>query len=285
VSHTFDEAEAEFNAALKADARYTEAMVNLAAAYVGQQRYSEAVQQLNAALAIEPNRADLHAELARAYVGLERFDQARDEADVAIKLDKKQLVAYDASGLAAYYQGDLPSAVGAYRKALEIDDTDSQSHTNLGLAFFQMRSWSRAREEFNLALKYLPEATITNTAIQRSYIYYLVGLTYSNTHLYDRAVESLNQALAIDPNYYEALRQIARDYASLTDYRAAERALRRALQQSPGAAEDAEVLSQLGQVYEAAGQPHQALAAFGEALTKDPNNLEAQGGLARLQAS
>ena len=285
VSHTFEEAEAEFNAALAADPKYVEAMVNLAAAYVGQQRYSEAVQRLNAALALEPNRADLHAELARAYVGLERFDQARDEADVAIQLDREQVLAYNAAGLASYYTGDLGLAVEAYRKAIEVDPTDHQSHTNLGLAFFQMRSWSRAREEFNLALKYLPDATITNTAIQRSYILYLVGLTYSNTQLHDRAVKSLNEALAIDPNYFDALRQIARDYAALADYRASERALRRALQQSPGAAEDAQVLSQLGQVYEAAGEPHQALAAFSEALTRDPNNFEAQGGLARLQAS
>jgi tetratricopeptide (TPR) repeat protein len=98
-------------------------------------------------------------------------------------------------------------------------------------------------------------------------------------------VKSLNEALAIDPTYFDALRQIARDYAALSDFRASERALRRALQQSPGAVEDAEVLSQLGQVYESANQPHEALAAYGEALTKDPNNLEAQSGLTRLQAS
>jgi len=285
VSHTFEEAEAEFQEALKADAQYVDAMVNLASARIGQQRYSEAVQQLNRALALQPNRADLHAELARAYVGLERFDQAREEALVAIQLDRKQTAAYNAAGLAAYYVGDLGTAVEMFGKAIEIDSTAHQSHTNLGLAFFQMRSWNRAREEFQLALRYLPEATITNTAIQRSYILYLVALTYSNIDLHDRAVKSLNEALAIDPTYFDALRQIAREYAALADYRASERALRRALQQSPGAVEDAEVLSQLGQVYESAGQPHQALAAYGEALTKDPNNLEAQSGLTRLQAS
>jgi tetratricopeptide (TPR) repeat protein len=285
VSHTFEEADAEFQEALKADPQYVDAMVNLAVARIGQQRYSEAVQQLNRALAVQPNRADLHAELARAYVGLERFDQAREEAGTAIQLDRKQIAAYNAAGLAAYYVGDLGSAVEMYGKALEIDSTAHQSHTNLGLAFFQMRSWNRAREEFQLALKYLPEASITNTAIQRSYILYLVGLTYSNTNLHDRAVRSLNEALAIDPTYFDALRQVARDYAALTDFRASERALRRALQQSPGAVEDAEVLAQLGQVYETAGQPHEALAAYGEALTKDPNNLEAQSGLTRLQAS
>ena len=71
----------------------------------------------------------------------------------------------------------------------------------------------------------------------------------------------------------------------MSDFRAAERALRRALQQSPGPAEDADVLSQLGQTFEAAGQPHQALAAYSEAITKDPNNIDAQNGFARLQTS
>jgi len=285
VSHTFEEAEQEFQAALKADPQYVDAMVNLGAAYIGQQRYSDAVQQLNGALAIQPNRADLHAQLARAYVGLERFDQAREEAGVAIQLDRKQVPAYNAAGLAAYYAGDLGVATEMFRKAIEVDPTQHQSHTNLGLAFFQMRSWNRAREEFQQALKYMPEATITNTAIQRSYILYLVALTYSNSGVHDRAITALNQALAIDPNYFDALRQIARDYTAVNDFRASERALRRALQQSPGATEDAEVLCQLGETFEAAGEPHQALAAYSEALTKDPNNAEAQSGFTRLQSS
>jgi tetratricopeptide (TPR) repeat protein len=285
TSHTFEEAEQEFQSALQTDPQYVDAMLNLAAAYSGQGRYNEAVQQLNRALAINPSRADLHSQLARAYVGLEKFPQARDEAAVALQLDRKQAEAHNAAGLAAYFTGDLGTAVESFQKAIEVDPSAHQSHTNLGLAFFQMRSWGRAREEFQEALKYLPEALITNTAIQRSYLLYLVGLTYSNTGLYDRAVKSLNESLAFDPNYFDALRQIARDYAALSDFRASERALRRALQQSPGAMEDAEVLAQLGGMYETAGQPHQALAAYSEAITKDPNNFEAQSGFARLQSS
>jgi tetratricopeptide (TPR) repeat protein len=217
-------------------------------------------------------------------VGLEDFDRAKEEAAAAIQLDKKEVTAYNAAGLAAYYVGDLGEAVVNFSRATELDPTRHESHTNLGLAYFQMRSWNRARDEFKAALKYLPEAVITNTAIQRSYLLYLVALTYSNIGLYEEAVASLNEALAMDPNYFEALRQLARDYASLANYRAAERALRRALQQSPGPIEDADVLSQLGLVYETAGQPHQAVAAYSEAITKDPNNAAAQKGFARLQA-
>lgn len=284
VSHTFAEAEGKFREALEIDPQYVDAMVNLAKAYSGQQRFQEAAQQLTAALSLAPGRADLHAQLARAYVGLEDFDRAEEEAAAAIQLDKKEVTAYNAAGLAAYYLGDLGEAVVNFSRATELDPTRHESHTNLGLAYFQMRSWNRARDEFKAALKYLPEAVITNTAIQRSYLLYLVALTYSNIGLYEEAVTSLNEALAIDPNYFEALRQLARDYASLANYRAAERALRRALQQSPGPIEDADVLSQLGLVYETAGQPHQAVAAYSEAITKDPNNAAAQKGFARLQA-
>ena len=38
------------------------------------------------------------------------------------------------------------------------------------LMAFQMHSWNRARSEFTIALEYMPEAVITNTAIQRSYL-------------------------------------------------------------------------------------------------------------------
>jgi tetratricopeptide (TPR) repeat protein len=284
VSHTYAEAEEKFQKALEIDPQYVDAMVNLSRAYTSQQRYQEAVQQLNAALSLGPNRADLHAQLARAYVGLEEFERAKEEAAVAIQLDRKEITAYNAAGLAAYYAGNLGEAVGNFQRAVDLDTTRHESHTNLGLAYFQMRSWNRARSEFKEALKYLPEAVITNTAIQRSYLLYLVALTYSNIRLHEEAVASLNEALAIDPNYFEALRQLARDYTSLEDYRAAERALRRALQQSPGPVDDANVLSQLGLVYETSGQPHEALAAYSEAITKDPSNPEAQKGFARLQA-
>ena len=148
-----------------------------------------------------------------------------------------------------------------------------------------MRSWNRARQEFNRSLKYLPKAIITNTAIQRSYLLYLVGMTFSNTGAHEQAIKSMNEALAIDPSYLDALRQIGRDYTSLEDFRAAERALRRAHQQSPGPSMESEVLAQLGGVFEAAGEPHEALAAYSEALTKDPQNFEARRGFHRLQAN
>jgi tetratricopeptide (TPR) repeat protein len=284
ISHTPEDAEQQLRRALELDPQYVDAMLNLARAYNGQQRYDEALQQLTAALNLNPNRADLHAQLAQTYVGLERYDEAREEAMIAVQIDAKQIAAWNAAGLAAYYRNSLGDAVEYFTKAVEIDTTQHQSHTNLGLAFFQMRTWTRARQEFALALKYLPQAAITNTAYQRSYLYYLTGLTYSNTGDHPKAIEALNEALALDSTYFDALRQLARDYVALSDYRAADAALRRALQQSPGTTEDAEVYAQLGRVYEAAGQPHMALAAYSEAITKDSDNLEAQNGFARLQA-
>jgi len=284
VSHTPEEAEQELKKALEIDPQYVDAMLNLAKAYNGQLRHDEAFQQLSQALRIQPNRADLHAQLALTLVGLERYDQAREEAMTAAQLHRGQVDAYNAAGLAAYYLNDLGEAVEYFTKAIELDSTRHQSHTNLGLAFFQMRTWTRARQEFRQALKYLPQAIVTNTAYQRSYLLYLTGLTYSNTGSHAQAIQALNEALGLDPTYFDALKQLARDYAAQKDYRAAESALRRALQQSPGPTDDAEVLAQLGLVYESSGQPHQALAAYSEALTKDPNNQQAQSGFARLQS-
>ncbi|MGQ9732766.1 MAG: tetratricopeptide repeat protein [Candidatus Zipacnadales bacterium] len=292
VSHTYPEAEAEFRQAVqllqpqpgqRADPQYVDALVGLARSLSAQQRYNEAISELNRALAVNPQRADLHAELAWAYVGLGRLELALEEANVALQLDKNQVIAYNAAGLAAYYKQDFGTAIENFQRAIDIDPTAHQSHTNLGLAFFQMRSWTRARHEFQRALERIPEAVVTGTALQRSYLYYLIGLTYSNTGAHEQAIEAVKQALAIDGNYLDALRQLARDHVALGNFEAAARALRAARQQSPDPILEAEVLAQLGTVYESAGQPHEALAAYAEAISKDPQNLDAQNGFARLQ--
>lgn len=284
VSHTFGEAEDMFRQALAQDPQFVDAMANLSRAYIGQAKFDDAIRQLEQALALAPARADLHAELARAYVGIEEYVYAREEAAEAIRLDRDNVVAWNSSGLASYYQGDLADAVESYHRAIEADPSQHQSHTNLGLAYFQMRSWNLARRRFDKALELMPEATITNTAIQRSYLLYLTAMTYSNTGAHDRAVAKLNEALSIDTGYFEALRQLARDYTAMRNYVAARGALRRAAQWSPGVIEHAQVLAQLGGVLETAGKPHEALAAYSEAITKDPQNYEAQQGFDRLQA-
>jgi len=286
TSHTFEEAAKELQEALKQEPSYVRAMRNLAECLLLMGRAQEARDILNKALTLEPKRDDLHAQMAQVLMDLERPEEALQEAQTALTLNKNNVEALNAAGMIyMYYRNELGEATEYFSRAVRADPRRWESYVNLGLAFYQMESWYRARQEFRNALARIPKATIANTAEQQAYLYYLIARTYHATGMYAQEIEALNEALNRQPANVEALRQLARAYEAQQKYRAAEQTLRQALKASSGPQEDAEINVQLGEMLEKEGRPHEAVAAFSAALKADPNSLAAQQGLERLQGA
>ena len=296
TSHSYDDAIAKFQAALKIDGDFDRALLNLGRAYLalGDRQepgkadavddYTKAKDPLEKALALRPKDSEIRAEVARMQLALEQYDDALSNAQTAIMADKDNVVALNTAGLVHYKRRELPDAANYFSQAILADPTKPQSYTNLGNTYFQMMSWYRARLEYRNALKRTPEAAIARTAIQRSYLNYLIGATHYETGSYQMAVDAFNEALSLDPSYFDALRALSRAYQAMKNYRAAERALKTALQKPPSESAAAEVQCQLGEMYEQEGRAHEAIAAFGGALVLDPSNVSAQEGLQRIHA-
>lgn len=294
VSHTYEEAIEEFSKALEIDPQYQRAMLHLGRAHLeragslpaGQAEALEALQQartvIDQALALDPGNAELYAELARVELAEENWQAAKETAEYDLTIDPKSVTALNAAGLACYYQNRLGEAVQYFTKAIATAPKQAQAYVNLANAFFQMQSWYRARREYNKALDRIPTAVAANTAYQRSYILYLIGMTYHETQLYDQEIEVLNDALALDKAYSVAYRQLSRAYLAKEEYRAARRALEIALQYTATDEEKAEVQAQIGQVYEAENDAHSAIAAYSLALKLNPDNLVAAEAIRRL---
>ncbi len=295
VSHSYEEAIAEFTKALATDPHYFDALLHLAATYLDWaerlvpgsaeqiKAYDQAQTLVAKASALQLQDPRVQTEMARLQLALENYDEALELAQAALSLDRDNVSALNTAGLACYYRGRLGEATEYFSAAIEADDTAHQSYTNLANAFFQMQSWYRARREYRKALERIPEAMIANTASQRSYVLFLIAVTYHETLMYDQEIEVLNQALALDPNYFEALRQLGRAHAENGEFRAAEEALRMALDKALDDISEAEVYAQLGQMHEREGNLHKAVAAYTAALSLDPNNLTARQTLQRLQ--
>ncbi|MEN6642092.1 MAG: tetratricopeptide repeat protein [Armatimonadia bacterium] len=284
VSHTCEDAAKEFLEALKLDPNYIPAMRNLAECLLYDNKAEEAKDYLTKALTLEPRNAALNAQMAQVLLALEDPDNAMQAAQTALLIDKNSVDALIAAGMVyMYYRDDLGEATEYYSRAVAADPRRWESYVNLGLAFFQMESWYRARREFKQALDLIPTATIANTAQQQAYLYYLIARTYHQTAMYDQEVEALNEALGRSPSHLETLRQLAMAYEAQRKFRAAEQALQQALNVSPGPQEDADINVQLGEMLEREGKLHEAIAAYSAALKSDPNSLAAQRGLDRLQ--
>ncbi len=282
-SHSLEEAKKQFQKALDLRPNFPPFLNDLGLAAYHNGDYDEAIQNFQAALNVNPNYADAHANLASAYVAKGQYEDAIEQGNLAVALARRNATAHIALGLVYYYTDDIPKAIIHFNEAIAATPRDYKPYLQLGNCYYVNESWHRAREAYRKALERLPGIRIKGTAVQRAYIYYLIGQTFYNAYLYDEAIRSYNEALAIDPSYYDALVAQARAYVGLNRYRAAQRALNTALQLSPSSEAEAQVHKEMGQMYEQEGQIHQAIAEYTRCLQSDPNNLEAQRALQRLQ--
>ncbi len=288
LSHTYEDALAEYDAALTAEPEFVDALLNRARVNLHLGQPAKAIEDLGMALNLRPRRADLYAVAAGAYQLAQDYDNAIDTAATALALDPTNSEAHNASGLSYYYLGELGLAAEHFSSAIESDPTKHQSYTNLANTYFQMGSWHRARQQYEKALEIIPDSTVANTAFQRSYLLYLVARTHHYTGQFDKEVEVLNQALTLDPAYLEALLQLADAYIELANFRAAETDLRLALGKSPGVEMDATIHNYLGRLFEKEGRVHDAITHYGSSLkaaqAADIENPEAEEALKRLKA-
>ncbi len=288
LSHTYEDALAEYDKALDADPLLIPARLNRARTYLQLGQAGKAVEDLQEALNTDPRNANLYAVAATAYQLAQDYPTAIETSATALSLDPDSVEAHNAAGLSYYYLGELGMAAEHFAKAIEADPTKHQSYTNLGNAYFQMESWHRARQQYEKALDIIPDSTVANTSFQRSYLLYLVARTHHFTGQFNKEIKVLNQALTLDPAYLDALLQLAQAYMEIDNYRAAETDLRLALNKSPGEEMDAVIHTFLGRLFEKEGRVHDAITHYGSALkaaqAASVANPEAEEALRRLKA-
>jgi serine/threonine protein kinase/Tfp pilus assembly protein PilF len=182
----------------------------------------------------------------------EGLEKGIDYFHRAIDLDPNFALAYD--GLAyAYATSDdfflppreaMPKAREAAKKALELDDTLPEAHTEMGIIdFWYEFDWSGAEREFRRAIELKP-----NYAHAHEYYgWYLVsagrfeegieeskrakeldalspetnamaGQTFYFAHQYDLAIDTLRKTLDMEPNYWIARTLLGSSYEAKGDF-------------------------------------------------------------------
>ncbi len=153
-----------FTQAARLDDKYSQPCYQLGKEYWQKKEYRLASSWFD-----RVTRSDPHYLESRFLQGLCRYftsdfkgaAQAFEEVAAAVPLNE----VYNDLGAAQAQSGNLASAVGSYRKALEGDDADPDYHFNLGYALWRTGQFSLAADSFRAALARNPQDTEATTLL------------------------------------------------------------------------------------------------------------------------
>lgn len=109
-----------------------------------------------------------------------------------------------------YYKNkDWNNAEIEYKKALEINPKNSDTHNVLGVIYYNKNMYDKAMAEYRIALEINPK---------NSRPYYNISLIYGRQGKFDEAIIEAKKAIELKPDYALAYYNLSRAYYSKKDY-------------------------------------------------------------------
>lgn len=266
---------------------------------------NEVALHLRRALELDPRRSEVRFDLLTAYRAL--GDQPNAIAQLNLLQDARPAdprVIY-ADGLLASDRGDMSAAIKSFREAVRLDPTLYGAWQDLGLAYVKLGRWTDAVETFG---EYAKQRT---DSVEAAYFHALAF--YNAGHIAEaetearralridagaaaahtllgiilaarrganaEAIESLTQAVALDPGSFDAQFYLGRVQYTAYDFPNAAKAFRAATLLNP---RHAEARFFLGTVLEVLGESETALAEYQELIKISPDSAYGLTGLGAL---
>lgn len=298
-----------------------EAWIGLAMLQCRLGRSGEAIGTLRRAASLLPQVAAIHLQLGTILAAEEQFDEAEQALLEAARLEPDDGRTLQQLGLCRAARGNIAGAVEALSRAAVLLPGERGIAEQLGLARRAMGDHggraeptpqatpagaSRSQSELARTIGLQPELiaallsetpgpsqggllqrvleAVTRAALERprlADLHYWLGRLCKHLGYHEAAAAETRRALRINPNYVEALIQLAGLYQHDGRCDQAIKALERAV----GCGGDfADVHFALGRLYQATGRRQQARDAYERALRVNANYAAARRALAALAA-
>ena len=176
----------------------------------------QAIDYYNRAINLEPNNAAAYAGLSRAWAergtwGTAGFHEveasARGAAIQAVKLDDKLAAAHSALGqLKWFYDWDWPGAEREFRRALELDSSDSEARLSYGMMLVATGRFPDAVAQMQQAEQLDP----LSSRLESDF-----GRVLYRARRYDEAVRHFQRAIELDPQNHGAYGRLGDVYQEL----------------------------------------------------------------------
>lgn len=179
---------------------------------------ANAVPVAQAGLQIDRNFAPLHTALSAAYLSIDRYDVSLGEAEAAIDLDPNDAAAHRVYALALVWLGRNDEALDQFEQAVGLNP-------NLAPPYFELASMYRrlANQNSNASIEYYELAVATYERVlamqpTNAKAYQRLCSTYIELGDHRRGQGYCEDALAINPDYTDALRDLGRAQYTQRNY-------------------------------------------------------------------
>jgi tetratricopeptide (TPR) repeat protein len=295
-----EEAAAEFEAAIKENKKYTDALYELGMLQIDMKQLEAAGRTL-----MEGDKQTKGKDARFAYgMGLLKvaegnLEEAKNFMTAATAAQPNNPVFQRGFGDVYTAMKVWPLAIGAYQKALSMEPNSPNAaftHYQLGKLYFETRDFNKAVEEYRQALAL--DASLVDAYYQQGYILFLAKQYVSAVEPLQKAIEhgrndeetnfmlaeSLNhtqrikmavpyyqRTVVLNPNRVEAYAGLAEGLLALKEYTKAVEAYKKAVAQNP---QDANLVYSLGwaQTQAEVGQYEEGIAHLQKAIALDPSS-------------
>jgi len=240
-------------------------------------RYDDAVSRLRTASILDPlvtPSASIAERLRAAGAALRGGDvvAALEQLQAAVDAAPRTSEAHRLLGLAHLANEDVNRGLAELKTAISLDASYERPRIDLARALFDRGQYGDANAVLADTLTALPESGRAR---------YLLALTYQRQGNYDRAMEELVRAAALEPllglnSVFQSLGALRR---SQQDYEGAIDAFSRRVSLVPN---DAAAHHELAEMYFRVGRLDEALAEHTVALMLDPRRAESYVGVAQV---
>jgi len=170
--------------------------------------YTEALAAYNGSIAQDPYNSVVWNKLGMTQSQLGQYPDAVVSFDQALKIDPYFGEAWVNKGDALTHQGKTGDAIGAYDRAIAINPNDLQALVNKGLNLQEMGKQEDALTVFNEVIRISDKEIRThpNDAKYDADLYDSRAIAFTKLGRYREALQSFDQALAINPKHVDAIK-------------------------------------------------------------------------------
>jgi predicted TPR repeat methyltransferase len=239
-----DEAKKHYQRAIELDKHFPQAHYNLALLFLHQEQLDEAIQELQTTLALDPKYAKAYGQLAETYMLQEHYSKAVDSLLQRMELQPQHADSYYTLGIAYLKQQQPEEACSALEQALALECEEQDLQHLLGNAYLHRGDPPKA---LNYYMRQLEVAPMVEA-------YYNIGVILMHQERNKEAIQYLQQAISIDPNYLPVFINLGSIYLKLQQLDQAKEQYQKALEIDPNNDELQHILTAITQE----GTPDQA---------------------------